>query len=294
MLELFKHYPDMNFHLEIHPALLTYKLCDLLRSMPKGLLHLEAGMQSLDDRVIEACGRIGGTEAALEGLAKLCAMENIETHTDLIAGLPYYTLNQIFRDLQTLSKLQSPEIQLELLKLLPGTKMRREAETLGVKYNPQPPYEVLSTPDISLAELDQARLLSKLIDKFYNANTWQGVTQKLINDSSDFLPTFLDYISATELLEKPIGSAKCGSLLYAFCREWMDGIYLDDISLAWIEGGMSLRSEEAGNITKAITLPTTIVRQPNTHYYLWHGRNSECIICFDRSKNHSYPTIYRL
>ncbi|MFI3303033.1 MAG: radical SAM protein [Rikenellaceae bacterium] len=53
MLALFAEYPDMNFHLEIHPALLTDSLCEVLSEVPKGVLHIEAGMQSLSDRVIE-------------------------------------------------------------------------------------------------------------------------------------------------------------------------------------------------------------------------------------------------
>ncbi len=290
MLTLFTNYPDMNFHLEIHSALLTDELCQLLRSMPNGLLHLEAGMQSLDDRVIEVCGRIGSNEKALEGLKKLCKMDNFETHTDLIAGLPHYTLEAIFHDVRELSLLCAGEIQLELLKLLPGTKMRHESEELGIKYNPQPPYEVLETPAISLLELDRARLLSKLIDKFYNAKGWQNITRRLINDSPDFLGSFLDYLAATELLEKPIGLAKCGSLLFDFCTNWRGGDYLDDISLEWIKNGLSLRSREAGAISKATTLPSSIERQPNIHYYLWQGQNRQAIVCFDRSVDHSRPT----
>lgn len=291
MLELFKEYPTMNFHLEIHPALLTNELCALLESMPTGLIHLEAGIQSLDDRVIEACERIGTNKAALQGLERLCSMNNFETHTDLIAGLPHYTLDQIFSDVQTLSKLNAGEIQLELLKLLPGTKMRQEADRLGIRYADSAPYEVLQTPSISIFELDRARLLSKLLDKFYNSKGWQDVTRKLINENSCFLSNFLDYLIDTELLEKPISLEKRGSLLYDFCRSKMDGRYLDDISLRWIENGLSLRKEEAGNISKATILPPTITRQPAMHYYLWQGRDSKYIICFDRSIDHSKPTM---
>ncbi len=291
MLELFAQYPDMNFHLEIHPALLTDELCEVLRSAPDRLLHIEAGMQSLDDKVIEACGRIGSNGDALNGLSRLCQMDNFETHTDLIAGLPHYTITQIFSDVRTLSALGAGEIQLELLKLLPGTKMRREAEQWGIKYNPAPPYEVLASSAITTSELNRARLLSKLLDRFYNAKSWQGVTQKMINNSSDFLECFLDYLIPTELLEKPIGAAKCGSLLFDFCKSYKEGLYLDDISLAWICNGFSLRAEEAGQISKAATLPDSITRQHSVHYYLWQGQHRSYIICFDRSKEHSHPSM---
>ncbi len=289
MLALFTRYPAMNFHLEIHPALLTDQLCEILESMPKGLLHLEAGIQSLDDKVIEACGRIGGNQAAIEGLGRLCKMSNFETHADLIAGLPHYSLDQIFSDVRRLSQIGAGEIQLELLKLLPGTKMRLEAAQNGIKFSPTPPYEVLQTPAISIVELDRARLLSKLIDKFYNAKGWQGVTQQIINENEDFLNNFLNFLIPTELLEKPLSLEKRGSLLYKFCKTEMQGRYIDQISIAWIESGISLRKEEAGDIAKATELPEGVTRQPNAHYYLWRGKHQSYIFVFDRSADHSRP-----
>ncbi|MFR9545165.1 MAG: DUF4080 domain-containing protein [Rikenellaceae bacterium] len=289
MLSLFTEYPTMNFHLEIHPALLTDSLCELLESMPNGLLHLEAGMQSLNDKVIKACGRIGTNQEAIKGLSRLCSMSNFETHADLIAGLPHYTLDQIFKDVQQLSKIGAAEIQLELLKLLPGTKMRNEAAKNGIRHSRTAPYEVLETPAISIIELDRARLLSKLIDKFYNAKGWQNVTRQIINDNDDFLSKFLDYLIPTELLEKPLSLEKRGSLLYSFCTEQMAGRYTDEISIAWIENGISLRKTEAGKIAKATTLPDHITRQPNMHYFEWQGKNKGYIFIFDRSKDHSRP-----
>ncbi len=292
MLELFTRFPKMNFHLEIHPALLTDGLCELLSTMPKGLLHLEAGMQSLDDKVIEACGRIGANEAAFRGLSKLCAMDNFETHADLIAGLPHYTFEQILSDVRTLSSIEAGEIQLELLKLLPGTKMRREAAQNGISYSSTPPYEVLQTPDITIFELDRARLLSKLLDKFYNTHGWQQVTRQLINNVDNFLVDFLDYLIPTELLEKPLSFEKRGSLLYNFCLGRYPKSYVDQVSIAWIESGLSLRKVEAGNISKAYDLPEGVEREPNAHYYLWQGSDCSIVYCYDRSREHSKPIRY--
>ncbi|EJW97991.1 Radical SAM domain-containing protein, partial [gut metagenome] len=51
LFDLFRKYPDICFHLEIHPALLSDELKKELARMPKGLLHLEAGIQSLKEDV---------------------------------------------------------------------------------------------------------------------------------------------------------------------------------------------------------------------------------------------------
>lgn len=181
LLRLFlEFHPDIRFHLEIHPALLSEELKEELSLLPKGLLHLEAGIQSLREPVLEKSRRMGKLSDALDGLRFLCALPNMETHADLIAGLPLYHLHEIFEDVRTLAGYAAGEIQLESLKLLPGTEMRRRAEELGIKYSPLPPYEVLQTHEISVSELQTARQLSRLLDGFYNTPAWQALTRELI------------------------------------------------------------------------------------------------------------------
>ena len=161
LLNLFLEFsPDICFHLEIHPALLSEELKKELAGLPKGLLHLEAGIQSLREPVLEQSRRMGRLSDALDGLKYLCSLHNMETHADLIAGLPLYHLSEIFEDIHTLAEYGAGEIQLESLKLLPGTEMRRRAEELGIQYAPLPPYEVLQTREISVDELQTARALA--------------------------------------------------------------------------------------------------------------------------------------
>ncbi len=67
LLRLFLEFsPDICFHLEIHPALLSEELKKELRQLPAGLLHLEAGIQSLREPVLEKSQRIGKLSDALE------------------------------------------------------------------------------------------------------------------------------------------------------------------------------------------------------------------------------------
>ena len=291
MFELFKRFSHMNFHLEIHPALLTPSVKEALANMPQGMLHLEAGMQSLKDEVLIASGRKGENTKAIEGVKFLCSLTNFETHTDLIAGLPNYTLDQIMSDVKTLSELNAGEIQLELLKLLPGTKMRNDAELLGIKYATDTPYEVLQTPHITMDELNISRLLSKMIDKFYNAKGWQSITRRLINENDNFLQSFLHHLISTDKVEQPLSLEKRGSLLYFFCKDHYPS-YLTDISLQWISNGMSLKREEAGNVVKLPEnqIPTHLKEDNNSRYYKLSGEK-EYIIGFDRSKSHSSPEV---
>lgn len=255
LFDLFREFPDMRFHLEIHPALLSEELKQELASMPKGLLHLEAGIQSLHEEVLTVSRRAGKLADALEGLRYLCALDNMETHADLIAGLPLYHLSQIFDDVRTLAEYRAGEIQLESLKLLPGTEMRRRAEELGICYSPLPPYEVLQTREITPDELQTARQLSRLLDGFYNASAWQEITRRLIVEEPDFLTRFLDHLIQIGVIDQPMGLERRGILLYHFCKEHYP-LFLTAMSRAWIEAGMSLKKEPAERVrTKHATPP---------------------------------------
>lgn len=254
LLDLFRNYPDICFHLEIHPALLSEELKEELSVLPKGLLHLEAGIQSLKESVLQQSRRIGKLSDALEGLKYLCSLKNMETHADLIAGLPLYHLSGIFEDVHTLAEYGAGEIQLESLKLLPGTEMRRRAEELGIQYSPLPPYEVLQTREISVDELQTAHYLSRLLDGFYNTPTWQSITRTLILENPSFLHEFLNHLVQTDVIDTPLSLERRGLILYDFCKSQYPD-YLTQVSIAWIEAGMSLKKAPAERVRTKRQVP---------------------------------------
>ena len=254
LLDLFRQYPDICFHLEIHPALLSEELKQELSVLPKGLLHLEAGIQSLKESVLQQSHRIGKLSDALEGLKYLCSLKNMETHADLIAGLPLYHLSEIFEDVRTLAEYGAGEIQLESLKLLPGTEMRRRAEELGIQYSPLPPYEVLQTREISVDELQTAHYLSRLLDGFYNTPTWQNITRMLILENPRFLHELLDHLVQADIIDTPLSLERRGLILYNFCKNHYPD-YLTQVSIAWIEAGMSLKKVPAEKVRTKRQVP---------------------------------------
>lgn len=270
MLDLFSKYAGkMRFHLEIHPSLISDVLKEKLASLPKGQLHLEAGIQSLDSKVLHASGRKGSLETSLKGLEFLCSLENIETHADLIAGLPEYSLDMLCDDICKLVSVGVDELQVESLKVLPGTHMRDIAPEKVLKFSPLPPYEILQTPAMSPKQLKVAMQISRMLDFYYNAKPWQNITKALICDNTVFITRFTEHLNDIMVLDSPLSLERRGVILYEYCKNHYPD-KLTDISIAWIEAGCSLKKEPAGEITKIKNLEA-FLQECNLHMSIKYG-----------------------
>lgn len=294
MLELFEQYSgDMRFHLEIHPSLMTEALKEKLATLPEGLLHLEAGIQSLNADVLAECGRKGSLSTSLDGLGYLTSLDNVQTHADLIAGLPLYTFDMLVSDIVRLVGLGVDELQIESLKVLPGTRMRLSSREKGLKYSPLPPYEILSTPDISPAELRRAMQISRMVDFYYNSSPWQQIIRKMILEIEGFLPDFTRYLEEIMVLDSPLSLERRGVILYEYCQRRCPD-YVDEVSIAWIRGGFSLKKSPAGNVVKVKDVASYLPEgsyDPTCRYYLFTSRDRRIIFGYDSQVHQGVPTI---
>ena len=160
-----------------------------------------------------------------------------------------------FYSVRTLAEYRAGEIQLESLKLLPGTAMRLHAAEWGIRYSSYPPYEVLQTDAITPDELQTARQLSRLLDAYYNTPAWQDVTRQLIGKEERFLHDFLAYLVAGNLIDQPMSLEKRGIVLYSYCKQTYPD-FAPAVTRAWIEAGMSLKKEPAEQVqTKRLAPP---------------------------------------
>lgn len=250
LLQLFEQgYEGMRFHLEIHPALLSTAIRNQLQMMTLGKLHLEAGLQSLQESVINIAGRHGNCAEALEGIRFLKSLSQFQTHTDLIAGLPAYTYAATMCDVNTLIEIGVTEIQMESLKVLPGTPFRERAEEFSLVFSQQPPYEVLQSDVLSLNELNRLLKISRVLDEYYNADAWREVIRTLVQYDRAFLEHFLDWLIERELDEACCSLDKRGELLYEYCGEQLPA-QLPLVTFHWVKNGFSLKKKPAERLYK--------------------------------------------
>lgn len=160
------------YHFEVSAALLDEESFEILACVPKGKFRLEIGVQSTNQETVRAVSRALDTGKTLRALERLHEKGNLHIHADLIAGLPYEgyaSFGKSFDDVYGKGNV----LQLGILKLLRGSRMRREAELYGIVGSPNPPYRVLKTNDLSFGELMRLERIDGLNDRFSNSGKFE-------------------------------------------------------------------------------------------------------------------------
>lgn len=114
--------------------------------------EVEIGLQSVDPVAQELMDRKNNMKAFERGVQAMRAA-GIRVKVDLIIGLPGDTVDSIRRGMRYLRDSNLYDlVQVFNLAILPGTAFRQEAEQLGLKFQPVPPYYVLQTPTLGISD----------------------------------------------------------------------------------------------------------------------------------------------
>jgi radical SAM superfamily enzyme YgiQ (UPF0313 family) len=141
----------LTFSGELRAEEIEVSLARLLREA--GFHELEIGLQSVEPKAWELMGRRTDLAAFERGVKAIMA-EEIKARVDLIIGLPGDTVDSVRRGIEFLHRTQAfSEVQVFNLSILPGTAFRSEAEQLGLRHQPWPPYYVLQTPSLQLDDI---------------------------------------------------------------------------------------------------------------------------------------------
>ncbi|MBE6108012.1 MAG: DUF4080 domain-containing protein [Erysipelotrichaceae bacterium] len=158
-----------SFQFEIVADRLNQEMLDfLVHEAERSHYRFEAGVQSFNNKTLKAVGRIQNNEKLKEILSFL-SKEGYIIHADLIAGLPYENYTSFRSSYDQLFLTGVDEIQVGILKLLKGTSIRTDSKQLGLVSEKKPPYDVLSTPWISLEEMKRIHDAYHATEKFYNS-----------------------------------------------------------------------------------------------------------------------------
>jgi radical SAM superfamily enzyme YgiQ (UPF0313 family) len=178
-----KDYPDTIFQFEINGDVLSEEIVNyLILNCKKNYLRFELGVQSTNHQVNKAIDRYQDTDRLISTILKLKS-SNVILHLDLIAGLPYEDLNSFKKTFNDIFSLFPNELQLGFLKMLKGTKIRRESSKYGYLYQTDPPYEIISNDFINSDEIKLIHLVEQFLDIYWNKNF---MNQSIIHISKCF------------------------------------------------------------------------------------------------------------
>jgi radical SAM superfamily enzyme YgiQ (UPF0313 family) len=142
-------------HFEVIPDHLPERLKQAIARFPPGTLQFEIGIQTWDREVQTLISRKQDNDRAEANLRWLREHSNALVHVDLIAGLPGEDLASFGQGFDRLHALGPHEIQVGILKRLRGTPIARHTDKFNMRYNPDPPYNVLATDRIAFADMQR-------------------------------------------------------------------------------------------------------------------------------------------
>lgn len=162
-----------NFHFEIAADLLTEDEIALIQTMRPGLIQLEIGVQSTNEKTLAEIHRKTDFEEITRKVKAVQRRENVHQHLDLIAGLPYENYESFGRSFNDVYALKPEQLQLGFLKVLKGSYMAEAAEGYGCVHKAKPPYEVLGTRWLSYEEILKLKGVEEMVEVYYNSGQFQ-------------------------------------------------------------------------------------------------------------------------
>lgn len=165
--------PELQVHLEITPSCLTPAWRELLRRTPPGLLRLEVGVQTFDEHISARIGRPQSAAAVEDALRFLRQETTALIHADLIAGLPGQTLEMFGADFDRMMRLQPHELQVGILKRLRGTAIARHDAEWAVRWNPEPPYDLLENKLLDAATVAELKRFARFWELLGNRGRFE-------------------------------------------------------------------------------------------------------------------------
>lgn len=164
--------PGLFVHFEMVPDRFPAQLREVVARFPPGALQLEIGIQTLNPNVSGLISRRQDVTKLVHNLRFLRNETYAHLHIDLIVGLPGEDIESFARGFNRLIELNPHEIQIGILKRLRGTPITRHTVEYQMRYSEEPPYEVMSTRDISFLELQRMERFARYFDLVANSGNF--------------------------------------------------------------------------------------------------------------------------
>jgi radical SAM superfamily enzyme YgiQ (UPF0313 family) len=191
---------DLYLHFEVVPDHLPRKLKALLTQFPTGSLQFEIGIQTFNTEVQANISRKQNNAKSKDNLIWLRDNTSAHIHADLIFGLPGETFDTFKDSFNQLYHCRPHEIQMGILKRLKGSPIIRHTETFDLRFNPLPPFNILSTDRVSFATMQRINRFARYWDMIGNSGRFKYSLPHVLSDKP-----FDDFMAITEWIFNKTG-----------------------------------------------------------------------------------------
>ncbi|MDG1752663.1 MAG: radical SAM protein [Thalassotalea sp.] len=191
---------DLYLHFEVVPDHLPRKLKELLAQFPEGSLQFEIGIQTFNTVVQKNISRKQNNAKSKENLIWLKDNTYAHIHADLIFGLPGETFETFKESFNQLYHCRPHEIQMGILKRLKGSPIIRHTEEYDLRFNPLPPFNILSTDRVTFATMQRINRFARYWDMIGNSGRFKYALPYILSDQP-----FDDFMAITEWIFNKTG-----------------------------------------------------------------------------------------
>jgi len=190
-------------------------LKEKLSQFPTGTLQLEVGIQTFNLQVQELISRKQDNIRSAENLSWLRDHSRAHIHADLIIGLPGEDIQSFAKGFDQLVELNPHEIQIGILKRLKGSPIVRHSPRFDMRYNPNPPYNILSNNLIDFPTMQRMNRFTRYWEMVANSGRFEE-TLPLILGSTPFdrFMSLSEWLFATTQQVHKISLKRLFDLLY--------------------------------------------------------------------------------
>ena len=173
---------DLYLHFEVIPDNLPPRLQQAIQQFPAGVLQFEVGVQTFEPAIQQLISRKQDNIKTQANLTWLRQHSQAHIHADLIVGLPGDTLAGFARSFDALVALKPQEIQVGILKRLRGAPLNRHNQTYQLRYDPHPPYAILSSRDMDFFSLQRLNRFARFWDLIGNSGRFNNSLPLMLAD----------------------------------------------------------------------------------------------------------------
>ena len=213
---------ELYLHFEVVPDHLPEKLKDVLAKFPAGSLQFEIGIQTFNTEVQANISRKQDNAKSKDNLMWLRDHTHAHIHADLIFGLPGETLASFKDSFNQLYHCRPHEIQMGILKRLKGSPIIRHTAAFDLRFNPLPPFNILSTDRVDFATMQRINRFARYWDMIGNSGRFKHSLPSLLCSQP-----FDDFMAISEWIYNQTGQNHNISLkkLFELLSQAVEALY---------------------------------------------------------------------